>query len=317
MDKNTILIVGLGQIGTSISMALQVHSDRFFRIGHTRQIENGKHAKKMGIVDKVAINLPSAAQKADIVVLALPMDQVEGTLKLLSGELKEGCVILDTSPSRTKAAEWAIRLLPEDRYYLGFSPVLNPKMLHGSGRGIEEASDNLFHDGMFVITAAMNTNSEALNLASDLVGLLRATPMFADTVEVDSYMAAMHVLPQLLAASLTNFTVESPGWGELRKLAGRPYALLTNLIENMDSPEALSLAARLDRDHILHSLDGVIRELSAMREELAEEANSQFDARIARAGEGRRRWWYERQQSKWLHERGADADLSGISGNFG
>ena len=53
------------------------------------------------------------------------------------------------------------------------------------------------------------------------------------------------LLPQMLAAGLSNITTESPGWGEIRKLAGRPYAQLTNLIENIDSPEALSLAARL------------------------------------------------------------------------
>lgn len=317
MEKTTILIVGLGQIGTSIGLALQAHSDRLLRIGHTRQFGKGNHAKKIGAVDKVAINLPSAVGKANIVVLALPMDQVESTLKLISSDLKEGAVVLDTSPSRSEAATWAEEYLSEGCHYVGFTPVLNPQNLHGAKGGIEEASDVLFQEGMFVITSPMNTSSEALKLAGDLASLLRATAMFADSVEVDSYLAVMHVLPQMLAAGMSNITVESPGWGEIRKLAGRPYAQLTNLIDNVDRPEAVALAARLNKESVIRSLDKIIGELTAMREELASDASAQFDARIARAGEGRQRWWHERQLSEWLHERGADADLSGVSGNFG
>ena len=83
MDKTRILIVGLGQIGSSIGLALQAHSDRLHRVGHTRIFGSGNHAKKIGAVDKVAINLPAAVRKAKIIVLALPMDHVENTLELI------------------------------------------------------------------------------------------------------------------------------------------------------------------------------------------------------------------------------------------
>lgn len=317
MDKSRILIVGLGQIGTSIGLALQAHSDRLLRIGHTRIFGNGNHAKKIGAVDKVAINLPSAARKANIVVLSLPMDQVQKTLELIGSELKDGTVVLDTSPSRGEAANWAEKYIPEGRHYVGFTPILNPQNLHSSKGGIEEASDLLFQDGMFVVTSPLNTSNEALKLAGDLASLLRATPMFADALELDSYFSVMHILPQMVAAGLSNITNESPGWGEIRKLAGRPYAQLTNLIDNIDTPEAVALSARLNKDNVIRSLDDLIGELSAMREELAQDEDSEFDARIARAGEGRRKWWVERQLSEWLHERGADADFSMVSGNFG
>ena len=317
MKKNRILIVGMGQIGTSIGLALQPHSDRLLRVGHTRIFGSGNHAKKIGALDKVAINLPSAVRKANIIVLSLPMDQVQSTLELIAKDLSDGTVVLDTSPSRAEAANWAEKCMPEHSQYVGFTPVLNPQNLHFAKGGIEESSELLFQDGMFVITSPLNTSNEALKLAGDLATLLRATPMFADSLELDSYFSVMHILPQMLAAGLSNITTESPGWGEIRKLAGRPYAQLTSLIENIDSPEALSLSARLNKENVLRSLDDLIGELSAMREELAEDAHVEFDARITRAGEGRRKWWVERQLSEWLHERGADGDLTIPGGQFG
>ncbi len=317
MEKNTILIVGLGQIGTSIGLALQAHSDRLLRVGHTRQYGNANHAKKLGAIDKVAINLPSAARKADIVLLALPMDQVESTLKLISEDLKQGAVVLDTSPSRSTALQWAQKNLQEEQHYLGFTPVLNPAKLHEAKSGIESASDVLFQKGIIVITAADNCSSDALKLASDLASLIRAMPMFANAVEIDSYMAAMHILPQLLGAGLSNITADSPGWGELRKLAGRPYAQATSLIDNIDNPEGVALSARLDKKNVLRSLNEMIAELSSMRDELANNDTEQFEARITQAGEKRRKWWIDRQVSTWLNERGADVDLSGVDASFG
>jgi len=312
MEKNSILIIGLGQIGTSIGLALQAHSDRLNRIGLTRDVGKANHAKKIGAVDKTMLNLPSATRKADIVVLAVPMDQVEETLELISKDMKAGTVVLDTSPARAQAAEWALKHFNDEQYYVGFTPILNPRSLLSVIGGIDEASDLLFQDGMFAITSPEKTGSDALKLASDMATLLRATPMFADTEEVDSYLAAVHVLPQLMAAGMSRMMADSPGWGELRKFAGRPFAQVTQVLENMDDAPALSSAAQSNKENVLRMLDGLISELGAMREELDADSAGQFEGRIEGSTKARKAWWQERQLSEWLNERGADADFSAV-----
>lgn len=317
MDKTVITIVGLGQIGTSIGLALEKHSERLHRVGHTRQLGQANHAKKLGAIDNTALNLRSAVRNADVVVLALPLDQVQEVLELISDEIGEGTVVLDTSLGRQAASEWAVDRFADGSHYVGFTPVLNPQMLQTYKGGIQEASPTLFQDGMFAITSPMNTSSDALKVASDLALMMDATPLFADLVEIDSYMSRVHVLPQLLAAGLANATIGTPGWDENRKLTGRAYSQLANIMESHDRAEAVALAARLNREHVVRTLDSLIAELGAMRDELESEDEEAFEGRILKADEARREWWAERRQVKWISEGAGDLDFSQVGGTFG
>ena len=75
-----LTIIGLGQIGTSVGLALADQSEVVFRLGHDREISKARKAEKMGALDKVSINLPSAVREADLVLLALPVDQIRDRL---------------------------------------------------------------------------------------------------------------------------------------------------------------------------------------------------------------------------------------------
>jgi prephenate dehydrogenase len=231
--------------------------------------------------------------------------------------LKEGVVVLDTSPAREANADWVLDKLPEGRYYVGFTPVLNPRMLQTVQGGISEADALLFQDGMFAITSPMNTSSEALKVASDLAIMMHAVPLFADVVEVDSYVSKVHLLPQLLAACLANVSIGTPGWDEGRKLSGRPYTQLTNLLENSDPAKALAQAAQLNKDHVLRVLDSAIEELQSMRAELDGDEAEALTERLERASEQRRRWWDERQMVKWISEGEGELDFSQVDSTFG
>jgi prephenate dehydrogenase len=113
-----LTIVGLGQIGTSVGLALADQSQVIYRVGHDREIRAAKRAEKMGALDKVSINLPSAVEDADLVLLALPVDQIRETLEVVRDDLKEGAVVMDTGPVKQVVASWADELLPPGRFYV-------------------------------------------------------------------------------------------------------------------------------------------------------------------------------------------------------
>lgn len=79
-----IAIIGIGQIGGSIGLALANHRDQLFRIGYDKQIDNAKQAEKAGALDKVHFKLINAVDDADIVILALPIDQLKNTLQVIA-----------------------------------------------------------------------------------------------------------------------------------------------------------------------------------------------------------------------------------------
>jgi len=311
-----VTIVGLGQIGASIGLALGEHRDLVVRTGHDRSLEIARQAEKMGAVDSVVINLPSSVQQADLVILALPLDQIRETMAVIAQDLKEGAVVMDTGPVKEVVSAWAAELLPEGRFYVGLTPVINPAYLHGADTGLQAAHADLFKKGLIAIVAPQRAPSEAIKLAADLARLLGADPLFFDPVELDSMMGATHILPQLIAAALVNTTVDQPGWREARKIAGRAYAGVTGPIVQFSEPSALVSAAIMNRENIIRVIDSLIAGLETLRNDIYQTDNAALQARLERAQRGRERWWHERTDANWIAEEvsgttGADAAKGG------
>lgn len=312
-----ITIVGLGQIGTSVGLAMADHQDILYRVGHDREISIAKHAQKLGALDKTMINLPSAVEDADLVLLSLPMDQMRETLSVIAPDLKPGAVVMDTGPVKQALAGWAQETLPEERYYVGLTPVINPKYLHGVDSGVQAAHKDLFRDGMMAIVAPSGVPSEALKLAVDLTHLLGAEVLFADLLEIDGLMAATQTLPQLMAAALLDATVNQPGWWEGRKVAGRSYAEVAGTIHHPTSAESLSAAALLNRENVVRVIDSVIASLQTIRNEINRDESDALDKHLASARGGYDEWWRQRLTSEWVGEGTQDFEAPKVSDYFG
>ena len=312
-----LTIIGMGQIGTSVGLALAEESERIFRMGHDREIGIARRAEKRGALDKVSINLLAAVENADLVLLALPVDQIQETLELIKDELKPAAVVMDTGPAKQTVATWAAELLPEERYYVGLTPVLNPVYLHDIDSGTEAAHPDLFRDGLVGIVSPPGVPSEAIKLAADLTRLLGANPLFADPLEMDGLVAATHILPQLMAAGLLNSTVDQPGWHEGRKIAGRSYAEVTAPVMYASEPSTLTTAAMLNRDNVIRVLDGAVAALNAIRGDLLNEDSKTLDERLNRAREGRRTWLNARLAANWAAEETATVEAPTASEVFG
>ncbi len=294
-----ITIIGTGQIGASIGLALGEHKDLFLRVGHDKDPRVANHAKDMGALDRVAINLPNSVANAAIVILALPLDQIQETFKFIAADLQEEVVIMDTAPVKKDVMEWAKELLPPKRYYIGLAPVLNPMYLDTPGTGVEAARADLFKNGLMAILSPQGVPSEAIKLATDFSHLLGAEHLFIDPVELDSMMAATHILPQLLATTMLNITVDQPGWYESRKLAGRPYAALTSAATQFGDPNALSAQAMSANDHLVRWIDNLIENLYSLRQQLAANEADKVHKAVASARAGREKWLIERHTANW------------------
>ena len=312
-----ITIIGLGQIGTSVGLALAEESERILRLGHDRELGAARRAEKMGALDKVSINLHSAVEDADLVLLALPVDQIKETLEFIREDLKPAAVVMETGPVKQVVASWAAELLPEERYYVGLSPVLNPIYLHDTESGADAAHPDLFRDGLVGIVSPPGTPSEAIKLAADLTRLLGATPLFVDPLEMDGLVAATHILPQLIAAGLLNSTIDQPGWQEGRKIAGRSYAEVTAPVMYPSEPSALTTAAMLNRENVMRVLDGTIAALNAIRGDLMNEDEKNLEARLGRAIEGRQVWLKSRLAANWAAEETIAVEAPTASEVFG
>lgn len=295
-----ITILGLNQIGVSIGLALGKIKDQVTRIGNDREHSIARQAEKMGAIDKIVVNLPSAVRNADVVIMALPVDEIRETIEVIAPDLKPGCVLIDTSPVQGAVAAWAKELLPgEDRYFVSMTPSFNPLYLLEVGDGIEQAHEDLFAKSMMIITSPSGTDESALVLASNLTATLGATPLFSDITEADSLLAYSHILPELLTAALVNVTTEQPGWREARKLAGPTYAITTQAVAQMNETKEFGKTALLNTANVTRMLDQVINELQQLRQAIEEKDVELLHDRIEHARLARQEWLAQRHHADW------------------
>ena len=295
-------IVGLGQIGASIGMALAEHNQLFRRIGHDRDLETARRAQKMGAIDHVAVNLPSAVREADLVILSVPPDQLRETLEIIAQDLKEDAVLMDTGPIKVSMSGWIKELLPEKRSYVGLVPAINPAYLHRDEIGIDAAHADLFQRGLMAIVAPPNSSSDALQLAAKLAHLLGSDPLFIDPLEIDGLLAATHALPQLMAVALLNATVNQPGWREARKIAGRAYAEVSAASVHAGLAKGLGSMTLHNRDNVVRVLDRVIVVLQSLRDDIEANGGESLERQLESAQQGHARWLSERQAANWAYD---------------
>jgi len=293
-----ITIIGLGQVGTSIGLAL-AEQKSIKRVGHDKDYETARAAHKAGAVDETKINLPASVSNANVVLLCLPLSEIRDTLEFIARDLQEGTVILDTAPAKARVAAWVNELIPPGRHYVGLAPAAGAGYLHGIDLGIESARADLFKNGLFLVSAPHGTPGDAVRLATDLIELLGAQALFTDSVEADGLLASTHLLPQLAAAALLDATVDQPGWLEGRKVASRPYATATAALAYHDEAKSLGEAALANRENVLRALDTYMISLQKLRDEIERGDDLSVTEFLEDAVNARDRWFHERTNADW------------------
>jgi prephenate dehydrogenase len=292
--KIQMTTLGLGQIGASIGMALTDKSDLIYRVGYDLNPKVMRKASKLGVVDKTTSHLKKVIETSDVILMAIPTNEMQAMLEEIAPLMKEGAILLDTALSKEKVAIWAAGLLPKGCSYVGLTPVINPEYLVNTHSGIDSARADLFHNGMIAISAPPETEPKAVKFAADLTRLLGASALFADMLEVDSVMSATHIIPRLMAAALLNATVNQPNWRDAGRMAGRAYAEVSGPIEHLGLPATLASNALQNRDHVLRVLNSVIASIEILRDDIAAEDADQLIQRLERAHEARDQWWKDR-----------------------
>lgn len=294
-----LTVIGLNRIGVSLGLALKDNPNDIKRIGTDPDTSAEQKALKMGAFDQVIHNISAAVEDADIVILCLPMDELRGYLESIAPALKPGAVVLDTSPLSVTVSSWIDGLFPEERYFVSFTPSLNPAYITEMEAGTDQASADLFKNSLFAISAPASVHPGALQLASDLAGLLGAQSFFADPYEADGLTALADLLPKLSAAALLGAVTKQPGWREARKLAGHAFFAATEAVNHLDEQKELGASALLNSQNAVRLLDNMITELISLRDMLNSQDADELKKTLTAAVEARRQWWRERQKSDW------------------
>jgi prephenate dehydrogenase len=290
MTRPTITIVGLGLIGTSIGLALrQEKQDEFDIIGHDKDYGRARQVRKRGAVNKLDWNLVGACEKADMVIIATPLEGVRETLELTAEHLKEGCVVVDTANLKGPVIQWAEAHLSEAVSFVGTDPIIS-----SDGQGVEAATPDLFRNALWCVSPAPSAAPEAVKLVADMIHLLGAQPYFLDPVEHDGLIAGVEHLPFVLSAALLRMTFGASTWKELRKVTGGLYES-TTLLPSTDAGYYRDLLFH-NRDNVIRWLDLYVDELRSFRELVASRDAEALAETFDKAVDARILWLDQRQK---------------------
>ncbi len=310
--KIQLTIIGLGQIGTSAGMALAKYKDTILRVGHDKSRESVSIAKKNDAVDKIALTLSGAVNDADIVLLALPLQEVHDVLEHISQDLKDDALVIDTSPIKSPVLEWVKKMLPENSHYVGFTPVIKADYMDECGFGSEFAHEDLFRDNLMGVITSQTVSNKAIHMAANLAQLLGAQPYFSDAGEMDGLMSMIHLMPQVLAAAMLKTSLDAPGWMEARKVAGKPYYQLTNPFGQYELPDTLAFSLINNQENSIRLMNDLIRTLVEIRDLTASTEEDELEKSFTKLQQERDLWLADREDGKWIDQPKIETQRPGI-----
>ncbi len=224
-------IVGVGLIGGSLGLALRrirksgKRKYRVFGLGRSRQ--RLLKAKKKGAVDFFSTEPDQVLSDVDILVLAVPAQNMAAMTRRILPFVKKGAILTDVGSVKA-VVEKDLRGELQNRKDLSF---VGGHPLAGSEKtGIAYATADLFKGAVVVLTPAL-ARGNAVRMVQSLWTDAGAETLVMKSSQHDEMVALTSHLPHLLAFSL--FSLASRQFKKspvLKSLAPRSFRDMTRIV---------------------------------------------------------------------------------------
>lgn len=211
-----VALIGLGQVGGSIGLALSGRS-RWRRVGFDARRATAAAARRAGATDETARSLDEACAGADLAVIAVPVDALPGLVERVAAALPRGAALLDTGSARA-GVTGALRAAARR----GVRACGGHPLAGNEGRGFAAARGALFVGAPFALLPAGRGVPAVVRA---LVRDLGASPLVVDARTHDAALARTSHLPYVVACALARVG----GAAARRGLAGPGFASMTRL----------------------------------------------------------------------------------------
>lgn len=265
-----IVVVGLGVIGGSFTMALKEAG--FIDVyGIDTNKETLKKAEKLGLIKQGFTSGDEIIKDADLIIISLYPRLVKNFIIAHKDNFKDGAVITDATGIKKLFIEDVINILPDNIDFVFGHPMAGREK-----KGIDFASSEVFKGANYILTPVKRNKPENLDLIEGLVRKLgfkrvrRISPEFHD--EMIGYTSQ---LPHTLAVALVNSDIEGRETGSFIGDSYRDLTRIANINEDLWSELFLG-----NKENLLQSIESFERELdkikNAIRDDDKESLKSLF-----------------------------------------
>ena len=270
-----VAIVGAGQIGTMLGLALRGLAEEVVLSDRRRGAVTESLARGAG--DRV-VPIEEVGE-ADVVVLAVPVPEIVRLVESLGRALRPGSLLIDTGSAKRTVVDAMRAHVPPQVRAIGGHPMAGTDRPGPSGARLD-----LLRGSTFALTPVRD-DPAAIARALGLVEALGARPLVLDADLHDRVVAATSHAPHLVAAAVALASRELPA-ETVRDLAASGFTGLTRLASSDPGMVAGFLVANADAvrealEEIRRALDRAeasLEDADALRVLFTEAAAAREDA---------------------------------------
>jgi prephenate dehydrogenase len=257
-----LAVIGLGLIGGS--MAKDLRKNRFATeiIGVDAAKDNADEALRLGIVDRIE-TLENAVSKADMVIIAIPVDKVLKSLTNVLDLISTQTTVIDVGSTK-KMISQAVDTHPNRRNYVAAHPMSGTE---NSGPGA--AIEGLFEGKINIICDQEKTGPLHLAFAEKMFQVLGMDIAYMTSDEQDHSTAFISHLPHAAAFALANAVLDKEEREIIFDLASGGFNSTVRLAKS--SPEMWGPIFQQNKEYIVESLNVYIKHLKAFRKSIEDD----------------------------------------------
>ena len=254
-----LTVIGLGLIGGS--MAKDLRKARFTQeiTGVDASPENAAEALRLGIIDRID-TLENAVAKADMVIIAIPVDKVLNTLTQVLYLISDQTTVIDVGSTKKLIAQ-AVENHPRRRNYIAAHPMSGTE-----NSGPTAALEGLFEGKINIICDQEKCGPQHLAFAEKVFQVLGMDIAYMTADEQDHSTAFISHLPHAAAFALANAVLDKEDREIIFDLASGGFTSTVRLAKS--SPEMWGPIFQQNKQYIVESLDVYIKHLKAFRKSI-------------------------------------------------
>jgi len=279
-----LTIIGVGLIGGSLAKALRFENAVGHITGFGRTESSLQRAQALGVVDSWSLDLGTAVEQAEVVVIASPVNAISSTFQKLKSCLGDNAIVTDAGSVKGPIVDAAVSGLGDKIVnFVPGHPIAGKEQ-----SGVDAASATLFKGHRTILTPIANTGTEAISTVKDMWETIGAEVVFMEPSVHDELLALTSHLPHALAFILVDllsrqtnpedsFDLSAGGFYDITRIAsGDPVMWRDIFLSNQQAvlqrltefSTAIANLAELINDCDSHGLEQMFKHSNEVRRQI-------------------------------------------------
>lgn len=199
MNISNICVVGVGLIGGSFAQALKKSGFTGTITGVVRDLDKGREAIRLGVIDEATCDIAAAAGIADVIMLAVPMLSMREQLEKIAPVVRPQAIVTDAGSVKNPFIADARECLPYLNRVVPGHPIAGKEK-----SGLEAVDAELYQDHRILLTPLPETDTDAVQIIRELWEKTGGIVELLTPDHHDAALAATSHLPHVLAFAMVD-----------------------------------------------------------------------------------------------------------------